>query len=35
MRERLKKLGFVGMLFFSLKGLAWLLVPFLVARGCG
>ena len=30
----LKKLGVAGFVFFLIKGLAWLLVPVLIARGC-
>jgi hypothetical protein len=30
----LKRLGIVGFLFFLAKGLLWLLLPVLVARGC-
>jgi hypothetical protein len=29
----LKRLGWVGFLFFLIKGLLWLLIPFLIARG--
>lgn len=29
-----KRLGIVGFLFFLAKGLLWLLLPVLVARGC-
>jgi len=34
MKAYFKKLGLVGVLFFTLKGAAWLIVPLLVARGC-
>jgi len=30
----LKRLGVVGFLFFLFKGLMWLLVPVLIAKGC-
>ena len=33
-KERLKKLGLVGFIVFTLKGLAWLIVPLFIARGC-
>jgi hypothetical protein len=32
-RSRWARLGLAGFLFFLLKGLLWLLVPALVARG--
>ena len=28
-----KKLGFVGFLFFFIKGILWLIIPYLVAVG--
>jgi hypothetical protein len=28
-----KRLGFVGFLFFLIKGLLWIIVPYLVAKG--
>jgi hypothetical protein len=34
MKLEWKKLGVVGVIFFTLKGLAWLAVPILIARGC-
>jgi hypothetical protein len=34
MKKYLKKLGIAGFLFFFLKGIAWLIVPFFLARGC-
>jgi hypothetical protein len=34
MKFEWKKLGVVGVIFFTLKGLAWLAVPILIARGC-
>lgn len=34
MKKLLKRFGIAGFLFFFVKGLAWLIVPFLVARGC-
>ena len=30
----LKRLGLVGFLFFLIKGLLWILIPVLVAKGC-
>jgi len=30
----LKRLGVMGFLFFLAKGLMWLLVPILLAKGC-
>jgi hypothetical protein len=29
----IKKLGFVGFMFFLIKGLLWLIVPYLIAKG--
>jgi hypothetical protein len=29
----LKKVGIVGFLFFLIKGLMWLLIPYLIAKG--
>jgi len=34
MNRLLKKFGIAGLLFFTAKGLAWLLVPLIVAKGC-
>jgi hypothetical protein len=34
MKLEWKKLGAAGVIFFTLKGLAWLAVPILIARGC-
>lgn len=34
MKEWIRKLGVAGFLFFLVKGLAWLIVPALIARGC-
>lgn len=34
MTRCLKKLGVAGFFFFMIKGLAWLIVPVLIARGC-
>jgi hypothetical protein len=34
MKVEWKKLGVVGVIFFTLKGLAWLAVPILIAKGC-
>jgi hypothetical protein len=28
-----KRMGLVGFLFFLIKGLLWLLIPFLIAKG--
>lgn len=33
-RVRMKHLGWLGVLFFTVKGLLWLLIPFLIAKGC-
>lgn len=37
MRHKLKnwlhKLGLVGFLFFFIKGLLWLIIPYLIAKG--
>lgn len=30
----LKRLGLAGFLFFAIKGMLWILIPVLVARGC-
>jgi hypothetical protein len=30
----LKRLGLAGFLFFAIKGMLWILVPVLVAKGC-
>jgi hypothetical protein len=29
----LKKLGLAGFLFFLIKGLLWLIIPYLIAKG--
>jgi hypothetical protein len=34
-KEYLKKLGFWGVVFFTVKGLLWLTVPLLIAKLCG
>lgn len=34
MKEWIKRLGVVGFMFFLVKGLAWLIVPVLVAKSC-
>ncbi len=34
MTRYLKKLGVAGFFFFMIKGMAWLIVPVLIARGC-
>lgn len=31
--KRLKQMGFAGFMFFLIKGLLWLIVPYLIARG--
>ena len=28
-----KRLGFIGFLFFLVKGLLWIIVPYLIAKG--
>lgn len=33
-KKRIKQMGFAGFLFFTIKGLLWLIIPFLVAKGC-
>lgn len=33
-RNKLKQLGTAGFCFFLVKGLAWLVVPVLLAQGC-
>lgn len=30
----LKRVGFWGFMFFLIKGLAWIFVPILIAKGC-
>jgi hypothetical protein len=32
-KQWMKRLGLVGFLFFLIKGLLWLLVPYLIAKG--
>lgn len=32
--ERVKHLGWLGITFFTIKGLLWLIIPFLIAKGC-
>jgi len=34
MKKAAKRLGLVGLLVFTAKGLAWLLVPLVLAKGC-
>jgi len=34
MNQIWKKFGVVGIISFTLKGLAWLAVPLLIAKGC-
>ena len=29
----LKRVGWIGFLFFLIKGLLWLLIPYLIAKG--
>jgi len=29
----LKKLGWIGFLFFLIKGLLWLIIPYMIAKG--
>jgi hypothetical protein len=29
-----KKVGWIGFFFFLIKGLLWLIIPFLIAKGC-
>lgn len=31
--KRLKQMGFLGFMFFLIKGLLWLLIPYLIAKG--
>jgi hypothetical protein len=33
-KKRLKQMGVAGFLFFTIKGLLWLIIPFLIAKGC-
>ena len=30
-KDRIKKIGFIGFLFFTIKGLLWLIIPYLIA----
>lgn len=30
----LKRLGWGGLIFFTVKGLLWLIIPVMVAKGC-
>ncbi len=30
----IKRMGWAGFFFFLIKGLLWLLIPFLIAKGC-
>jgi hypothetical protein len=32
-KQWMKRVGVVGFLFFLIKGLLWLIVPYLIARG--
>ncbi|MDP5121101.1 MAG: hypothetical protein NWQ46_05880 [Spirosomaceae bacterium] len=34
MKDWFKRMGWAGFLFFLIKGLLWLIVPYLIARGC-
>ena len=33
-KQRLGQLGMAGIVFFTVKGLLWLIIPFLIAKGC-
>jgi len=33
-KKRLGQLGMAGVVFFTVKGLLWLIIPFLIAKGC-
>lgn len=33
-KKRLSQLGMAGVVFFTVKGLLWLIIPFLIAKGC-
>jgi len=32
-KQWLKRVGWLGFLFFLVKGLLWLLIPYLIAKG--
>jgi hypothetical protein len=32
-KQWMKRLGLVGFLFFLIKGLLWLIIPYLIAKG--
>ena len=32
-KDWLKRIGWIGFLFFLIKGLLWLLIPYLIAKG--
>lgn len=32
-KQWLKRVGWAGFLFFLIKGLLWLIIPYLIARG--
>jgi len=34
MKAWLRRVGIIGFAFFFLKGMLWLVVPFMIARGC-
>ncbi len=33
-KKRLGLLGIAGLVFFTVKGLLWLIIPLLIAKGC-
>jgi hypothetical protein len=33
-KKRLGQLGIAGVVFFTVKGLLWLIIPVLIAKGC-
>jgi len=33
LKSWLKRIGWVGFLFFLIKGLLWLIIPYLIAKG--
>jgi hypothetical protein len=33
-KKRLGQFGIAGVIFFTVKGLLWLIIPFLIAKGC-
>lgn len=34
LKKRLRQMGLAGILFFTVKGLLWLIIPVLIAKGC-